>query len=169
MAQTALRMVVIARNIDIWEIRTWRWEEPGQRYPLGVLWLFLGRKGRKRWGFIPVIPCSTARPECPVRLFRLYLWKLNSSPTFAQTAKEDEWGQPASVWISTMNSTTSRYPSQHHPITESTLSSECGRCLHECGVDEKYSEKSTRGAVSTYLLECGETVDTVMSRGVGPR
>ena len=156
---------MVARNIDIWEIRTWKWSTPSPKYPNGVLWVFTRRKGRKRWGYVPVIPTSVARPECAVRLFRLYLWKLHTSPSWKRAPTHDEFNQPGTVWRSSLDVTTSKYATPHHCLAESTLSSECGDLLHLCGVPSSYSAKSCRGAVSTFLLECGETQDVVMKRG----
>jgi hypothetical protein len=167
LAALALRLCLLARNVDLYEIRTYRWTEPGEnsKYPLGVLWLFMRRKGKKRWFWEPCIPTSEPRPECPVRLFRLYLWKLHSSKSWHKAPEKDAWGQPASVWRSAVDTVSTAYPTPHHPIAESTLSSICTALLQELGVPEEYTAKSTRGATSTYLLEVGESQDVVVSRG----
>ncbi|GJL57125.1 MAG: hypothetical protein NPIRA02_42570 [Nitrospirales bacterium] len=166
MAHMALRLVLIGRNIDIWEIRTYEWQSPTPpRYPLGVLWLFMRRKASKRWKWEPVVPTSKPQPFCAVRLFRIYLWKLHSSPAWKRAPKEDEWKQPASVWRSSLEVPTPGYPNPHHPVAVTTLASECKRLLHKCGVPKDFTAKSTRKSVATFLLEVGEPVDVVQNRG----
>ena len=83
LAALTLCLCLLAHNVDLYEIRTYRWTEPGgnTKYPLGVLWLpFMRCKGKKRWFWEAFIPTSEPRPECPVRLFRPYLWKLHLNP-----------------------------------------------------------------------------------------
>ncbi len=166
LAHVALRLVLIGRNIDIWEIRTYQYQEPTPpRYPLGALWLFMRRKASKRWKWEPVVPTAQPEPFCAVRLFRLYLWKLQSSPAWKQAEKMDEWGQPATVWRSSLETPVPGYPKPHHPLAVTTLASECKRILHKCGVPNTFTAKATRKSVATYLLEVGEPVDVVQSRG----
>ncbi|GJL77006.1 MAG: hypothetical protein NMNS02_31120 [Nitrosomonas sp.] len=167
LAALTLCLCLLARKVDLCEIRTYRRTEPewgNTKYPLGGLWLFVRRNSKKRWfwkSFIPTEP----KPECPVRLFRLYLWKLHSSKSWHKAPEKDAWGQHASVWQSAVDTVSAAYHTLLHPIAESTLSSVCTALLRELGVPEEYTAKSTRSATSTYLLEVGENQDVVVSRG----